>query len=130
MAWSKACSAWRDVKDPAPESGPDSLACGRGRAGRGQQKASPTEEGKAKARADRAAKMRDGKLAAVAARQAAPDAAASSAAPLQPPLQEKEVEQEEEAAAEAFWMSLAKASEDVERDDGLQSALAKELALD
>ena len=50
--------------------------------------------------------------------------------PLQPPLQEKEVEQEDEAAAEAFWMSLAKDSEDVERDDGFQSALAKELGLD
>ena len=49
---------------------------------------------------------------------------------LQPPLQEKEVELEDEAAAEAFWMSLAKDSEDVERDDGFQSALAKELGLD
>ena len=147
---SKACSAWRNVKDSAQESGPDGLVGGRVRCGRGQQKASPTEEEKAKACADRAAKMRDGKLAAAAARQAAQDAAASSAAcaampdaqgvhgpkvpaspqPLQLPVQEKEAEQEDEAAAEAFWMSLAKDSQDVERDDGFQSALAKELGLD
>ena len=50
--------------------------------------------------------------------------------PLQLPLQEKEAEQEDEAAAEACWMSWAKDSRYAERDDGFQSALAKELGLD
>ena len=30
VARSKACSAWRDVKDLAQEKGPNGLACGRG----------------------------------------------------------------------------------------------------
>ena len=65
-----ACSAWRYGKVPPQESGPDGLACGCGRGGHGQQKASPTEEGKAKARAVRVAKMRAGRLAAAAGNRA------------------------------------------------------------
>ena len=84
-AWNNACSAWRNVKVPAPDSSPNGVACGRAvavlwpwwqRHWPWQQKAAPTDEETANARADRAANMRDGKLADVAARKVAQDAAA------------------------------------------------------
>jgi len=80
-------------------------------------------EEKAKARADRVAKMRGGKIAVVAARKVAQDVAAPLQPPLQPPLQDNEVDQEGEVA-------LAKDSTYVACDDIWEVALANELGLD